>query len=274
MSGSNSIDKLTDKQLRSVVLEYLAKSDCSVLQESINNAASTANTAISSPSSSLSSSAAGAAVVESTTLKSTIPPPPEKCSNKLPPHDAPLGRTVRVKSQQEVAEKFAQQLESHGTLYKKNATAFVRKAIKGEAITTTIFGAKETEMTVADDSLHVVCGQAAFETYTVNNFSENYDSEHPMEIEIDLPPYRRLRELGFKEYRSKRQVLAKRVDKEDMEWFQCGTDLTDDNDEAFFVAPWGEQMIVNEGDFLVMTYPRDNEIYRIESHVFATTYSK
>ena len=106
---------------------------------------------------------------------------------------------------------------------------------------TTFFGKGETENTVDNDTSDIVCGQAAFETYIITNFAENYDIHHPKEITTTLPPYKRLRKLGFKEYRSTRRFLAKKVDSDDMNWFRDATDNSShggvEEEEVFFFAP-------------------------------------
>ena len=41
-----------------------------------------------------------------------------------------------------------------------------------------------------------------------------------------------------------------------------------------YISKWGEEMYLNEGDFLVTTYPLDgkNEVYRIEESAMSDTY--
>lgn len=48
------------------------------------------------------------------------------------------------------------------------------------------------------------------------------------------------------------------------EWFKAGK----------FVAPWGEDMIVEEGDLLAVPHPKGGEVYRIEQKAFAQTYMR
>jgi hypothetical protein len=42
-------------------------------------------------------------------------------------------------------------------------------------------------------------------------------------------------------------------------------------DQLIFIAPWGEKMICNEGDYLV-AFQDFSEVYRIEKSVFEQTY--
>ena len=47
-----------------------------------------------------------------------------------------------------------------------------------------------------------------------------------------------------------------------------------DTAEAYFMAPWGESMRVEQGDYLVMQYLRGNdEVYRVECAVFEYSYT-
>ena len=38
------------------------------------------------------------------------------------------------------------------------------------------------------------------------------------------------------------------------------------------MAPWGSEMIIEPGDWLVTTAPVANEVYRIEQNAFRSTY--
>ena len=108
--------------------------------------------------------------------------------------------------------------------YRKTASAYARKGFKGETITTVLYGQKETEQTIQNDDSYVACGPSSFEMYVLKKeeFEKNYDSSAPLEIEIDLPPYRNLQKRGFKEYYSRRKILAYQVNEEDIEWFNAG----------------------------------------------------
>jgi len=241
------ISQLDEVQLRSVV-ELLSKANPNGVQEAICNI-------------------------------STKPDPPTALDIKQP-HDESLDPEIndgKVKTQMEVSGRFVDIMICSGKKYRKTATSYIRKAKRGETITTAIFGEKETENTVQNDDQYIVCGQAAFETYILSNkeFFDNYDTDTPTEITLELLPYKNLHHKGFKEYRSNRAILAHRVTNEDMDWFRSGMDKGhNESDSAEFVAPWGERMLVEEGDFLATTYPPDGkgEVYRIETSAFAVTY--
>jgi hypothetical protein len=181
-----------------------------------------------------------------------------------------------LRTQAEVFGRFAPLLRKEGKICRKNVTSFIRRAVKGERVVTTIDGKQETQYKVEDNSSWVVCGKAAGEHYVLSEkqFLENYDTENVKDILTDSPQSKRLRQQGFREYRSRRQVWARKVDEHDMIFFRHGKQTTPDSNEAYFIAPWGESMLVEQGDFLVMQYPGDNnEIYRIECSVFGCSYT-
>lgn len=153
----------------------------------------------------------------------------------------------------------------------------MRRGQKGEQIQTFVEGKYETQHVVGDDGSYVVQGVAG-ESYvlTASNFRESYDESSSMSLESISPTLHR---QGFREFRSKRRVWAHQVTKADIDWIhledECGSQhlASELRDVAYFVAPWGEAMRVEVGDFLVTQYPAGNdEIYRIERNVFAETY--
>lgn len=182
----------------------------------------------------------------------------------------------KVKSQKDVSDKFLNILTDGGKRYRKTSKSYIRKATRGETITTVLFGAKETENTVHDDDSYIVCGVSAFETYiiTKEDFLKNYDTSNHTQIKLELPPYQSLHKSGFREYSSNRTVLAHKVNSEDIVWFHSGMDNGHiESESVYFFAPWRELMLVEEGDFLVTSYPADGAVYRIDACAFENTYS-
>lgn len=174
-----------------------------------------------------------------------------------------------MRTQEEVIRHFWERFQQHGETYSKSATAYVRKGIKGETIVTTIYGKEETRYTIDDDDTCVVMGKAASECYCQSSkeFQENYITENPME-----PKDSTIRDMGFSEYKSRRQIQALEVTAEDMKFFGEGG-----NGEAQFMAPWGSPTLVEEKDILATTFPLDDakpEVYRIELSVFKQTYEQ
>eukprot|EP00546_Thalassionema_frauenfeldii_P020621 CAMPEP_0178903486 /NCGR_PEP_ID=MMETSP0786-20121207/5180_1 /TAXON_ID=186022 /ORGANISM="Thalassionema frauenfeldii, Strain CCMP 1798" /LENGTH=191 /DNA_ID=CAMNT_0020574855 /DNA_START=93 /DNA_END=668 /DNA_ORIENTATION=+ len=186
---------------------------------------------------------------------------------------------MTVRSQAEVQTHFGSLLQSEGSVNRKAVTTFLRKAKNGESIVTSVGGTVESQNTVSDDNSYVARGKADGEQYVLTKkaFEESYEetSARPIDPEGFEKDQKenasKLRDEGFLEYKSKRKVWARKTTPEDMSWFAFGEGPVS---EAFFIAPWGEKMRVEEGDFLVTQCPRDNpEIYRIEGSVFGFSYA-
>lgn len=182
-----------------------------------------------------------------------------------------------VRTQEEVQSRFGQILQTKGSIHRKAARTYLRPAGLGEEITTTVGGKVESTNTVRDETSYIACGVEGEEyVLTRKDFEASYDESSATRIDPEAfgedqrEKARRLRDAGFLEYKSKRMVWAKNMTREDMEWFVFGEKQMG---EAFFLAPWGEKMLVQEGDPLVMQYPLGNpEIYRVERVVFGLTY--
>ena len=192
-----------------------------------------------------------------------------------------LGETVAkllpVRNQKSVQHRFLPLLRKEGKIYRKRVTSFIRQARKGEKIVTAIDGVHESQKLVEDNSSWVVCGKAAGEFYVLTDkeFHESYDASSQKRIRNSQDPQtNRLRQQGYFEYNSKRYVWGRIVDEDDMKWFRQGADTPD---FACFVAPWGETMRVENGDFLVTQYAANgkcnDEIYRVERIVFEFSYA-
>lgn len=185
------------------------------------------------------------------------------------------GRPLR--SQEDVQKHFVPILKNEGKVFRKKLAAYVRPAKKGEKIVTTINGITETENVVLDDTSWVVRGKTRAEYYILSreDFEASYDEQTGREIDLNSAleklELERLHKQGFKEYKSRRRVWARKVTKEDMTFLRYGS--VNNEKAAYFVAPWREYMRVEEGDILVMQYPEGNEeIYRIEHFVFNESY--
>ena len=85
------------------------------------------------------------------------------------------------------------------------------------------------------------------------------------------PQESHIRDMGYKEYKSRRQIQVLEVTIKDMEFFGI-----DSNGEAHFIAPWGESTLVEERDILATTFPLNDkrEVYRIARSVFEETYEQ
>lgn len=178
-----------------------------------------------------------------------------------------------ARSQIEVQTHFGPLLQADQKIFRKSASAFLRRAEKGDHVITTVNGTVESENVVKDDTSWIACGKVGeYYVLTQENFDESYDasSAQPIDIKEDTSEHiRSLHRQGYQEYKSKRQVLARQVSSDDMIWLLQG----ENDDAAYFMAPWGEKMRVEQGDYLVMQHGGTNtEIYRIEQNVFRATY--
>ena len=175
---------------------------------------------------------------------------------------------VRPRKQDEVADYFWQKFQEHGKTYSKKATAYIRKGIRGEEIVTTIYGKIETKYSIENDDTYVVMGIIARECYclTSKEVEENYIMEEPMELQDS-----HIGEMGFKEYKSRRQIQVLEVTAEDIEFFGIGR-----NGQAHFMAPWGESTLVEERDIVATSFPLNEkrEVYRIARSLFEKTYEQ
>lgn len=146
---------------------------------------------------------------------------------------------MTVKTQEEMFA-FVQTL---GTpkLYKKFAIVEARKATIGEHIVTEINGVVETTNTVKEPSV-VVKGMIGEEyIININKFNKLYETSEKELTE------------SYQPFQAKGEIYAVSYVGEDME----------------FIAPWGEKMLVCEGDML---NTKEGDIYRIEKTAFAKTY--
>ena len=186
-----------------------------------------------------------------------------------------------MRTQEEVQQYFVPRLIDDGTIYQKIQTAYIRRAVMGEQITTEINGVAETTDIVKDSSSWIVRGKNYGEQYilTDKNFNASYMSASAKPVKDPL-----LQQMGFQEFQSKRSVSAHHVSRDDIDWLRgkyredgdVKTGPTATKQVAYFVAPWGESTRVELGDLVVMQFPNglDNEIYRIEKNVFVETYKR
>jgi hypothetical protein len=130
-------------------------------------------------------------------------------------------------------------------LYRKRASMAIRPAVPGEVVETRIDGKIETVNT-ANAGNYVVRGVKG-EQYVIT--AETLASRYG-------PPMSDPDAHGFREYGAKGTCHAFRYD----------------GPAATFVAPWGKEMTVNPGDFIVTPVLGSDHFYRIEKDIFAATY--
>jgi hypothetical protein len=145
-----------------------------------------------------------------------------------------------------IAERFAEAVRAGKVRhYRKKQTVAIRPAVPNEVVETVIDGERETVNTARAGD-YVVRG-AKGEHYVISpeTKAERYGG-----------PIGGPQADGFRDYKAKGDVYA----------FQY------EGDTFTFVAPWGENMIVNPGDYIGATEIGSDQIYRIEKSAFADSY--
>ena len=138
--------------------------------------------------------------------------------------------------------------------YQKIAPVLWRFAVPGESLIVICDGKVETIQKVRDDQIVVkaiALGTEA-ETYAIDasTFRDKYNPQKGSPLNLG----------GVRWDRAEPQPKPT-------------IDAAPYNAEPFtFIAPWGEEMPCNDGDWLVRTIGKENDIYRIEKNAFAKTY--
>lgn len=156
----------------------------------------------------------------------------------------------------ELRNWFEERLESN-KVYQKVGLYLYRFAEPGETILTMVAGQLETIKTVPFESdfgsevilRNILIGSAA-ETYIVSRdkFASRYDTET---------------ESVYMDGRMWKKAMAKG---KCQGFYYYGPNFK-------LIAPWGEEMLVQDGDFVARPVPgNENDIYRIEKDAFAQTY--
>lgn len=123
--------------------------------------------------------------------------------------------------------------------YKKIGTVKARKAFIGEKIITIINNEVETTNTIKEDSVVIIGSMKEEYAIPIKTFKEKYDVKV---LTSEYQTYQARGVINAVEYK--------------------GSNL-------YFIASWGEIMLVKDGDMLNTT-PKD--IYRIEKEAFLKTY--
>jgi hypothetical protein len=132
-------------------------------------------------------------------------------------------------------------------LYRKKANVAIRPAVAGEVIETRIDCECETVNTAKAGDF-VVCGVKG-EQYVIS--PESLASRYGKPV--SGPDAQ-----GFRQYDAQGLVHAFRYE----------------GPRATFTAPWGEEMVVNPGDYIGTTSLGSDQFYRIERDAFAATYDE
>jgi hypothetical protein len=145
-----------------------------------------------------------------------------------------------------IAERFAEALRANNVrTYRKKQTVAIRPAVADEVVETVIDGERET-VNIAKSGDYVVRG-AQGEQYIID--SQTRAERYGAPVGTPQPD-------GYREYEARGSVHAFRYDGEPFK----------------FVAPWGEDMIVNPGDYIGTPQIGSDHFYRIEKNAFAESY--
>lgn len=145
--------------------------------------------------------------------------------------------------------------ECHRQLYKKKGLFFFRAPVEGETILTIVAGKLETFKRAEESDIiirNVSLGSSA-ETYVISKkkFNERYDPLYSTPHIIDG--------LEWGEAEAKGVLDA---------FMYIGEPIG-------FKAPWGEDMVCEQGDFIGRPVPgAEDDIYRVEKETFYLTYEK
>jgi len=154
-------------------------------------------------------------------------------------------------------EKFLQIMipvfKLNGIAYQKVKAVMARKAKTGERIDTITSDGLETTNVVIDESYIIKNQTEAGEMYIIKEqkFRERYEFHKSIDSDYSI-------------YKAKGKIIA----------LQMTVTLLNElnlEKEFFFIAPWGEAMIVKSDDFLATTFDY-SEVYRIARKEFFETY--
>lgn len=172
------------------------------------------------------------------------------CADATAPDNA---NQRKVYTQKETVETMTPILKSEGKVYKKFKKVFARAAVEGEQIQTITSDGLETTNTAKAESFIIKNQTEAGEMYIIGakKFHERYDF---LEEGMD----------GFSVYAAKGKIVAVEMNDDLLKELNLP-------EEYYFVAPWGEEMVVKKGDFL--GGPQDfSEVYRLARKEFFETY--
>mmetsp|Transcript_869 Transcript_869/g.2809 ORF Transcript_869/g.2809 Transcript_869/m.2809 type:complete len:163 (+) Transcript_869:189-677(+) len=157
-------------------------------------------------------------------------------------------------------------MQDANDVFKKRGgvNALKHKGAPRRITTVTSDGVETTNMLQEGDWL--VMAVPMGEEYVVkpDKFAARYGEDKPSEPkEANGRSPDELTPQGFHYYPALGKVLRHQVTSQDIETrFPSGR----------FMAPWGESMVVNSGDSLVIPFPSASEIYRIGAAEFEATY--
>lgn len=134
--------------------------------------------------------------------------------------------------------------------FEKVTTVEAKTLKAGEEIVTVIDGEEETKNTAKEGDVLIKGIGGEKYVISLHTFKERYLTTDSKKVTKVPPTFTKFTSTGF--------AYA-------FQW---------KNPTMKFIAPWNEEMICNEGDFLATTSLDDIEVYRIESNIFKKTYKE
>lgn len=157
-------------------------------------------------------------------------------------------------TQSQMLDLYSDKITKEGKIFSKKGGVFARPAIDGEIIITIINNEVETKNIAKTGDYIISNNTSQSEQYilTKEKFLNRY---------TELVETNKKLKTGYKYYTSTGKCIALKMN-------TIKSQIT-------FIASWGESMICNSGDYLVMPINHDQiifEIYRIEKNAFFETY--
>lgn len=150
--------------------------------------------------------------------------------------------------------------------YKKNQEVEYRYGVIGETINTIIDGELETTFTIPDDGIKYI---------VIKNIKSEFQEEYVVKEEKFKVRYDIIEEPNdtYGRAMAKGEIVGIIANHSIIYHIFGGVyNKEKDRREAKFVASWGEEMLLVEGDIIALPYPAMNEVYRIERKAFESTY--
>ena len=159
-------------------------------------------------------------------------------------------------NQAETMELFMQVIQNTGSIFDNKTEIFARHAVVGEVIIPTTSDGVETKQTAIEGDMVVQNHTEAKERYIISGkkFAARYVL---IGDALELGPRWNL-------YKAVGRIRG--ITYWGEEWGMAS--------EIHFVASWGEEMVLKDGDMIATPLPQMDEIYRIAAKEFGETYEK
>lgn len=154
-----------------------------------------------------------------------------------------------MKNQQEMMREYLPLLDENGWIYDKFTEVEARIAVPGEKVITETSDGKETENIAKPGDFVVRNLTKAREQYILSSekLAVRYLRIENKETKLPWRRYKAIGSIRAMQYRG---------------------------ESVKFIAAWGEEMQLHDGDMLCMPLPKKDEIYRVAAKEFSETYRR